>query len=77
VRVAIRDRATLQWWTGSGWGAYTALPATLTAPGSPSTGWRLSWTPPQQGSWFIQARAVDTLGAVDPTPVNRQIESRG
>src|SRR5690606_25912726 len=46
VRVSIRDTATGLWWTGSGWGAYTAHLAELTAPGTASTQWTLAWTAP-------------------------------
>jgi Bacterial Ig domain len=76
VRVAIRDRSTLRWWTGTDWGAFTALAATVASPGSASTTWEISWTPPQPGSYLVQARAVDTAGTADPTPVNRYVESR-
>jgi hypothetical protein len=68
VRVAIRNTATAQWWNGSGWGtAFVNLEATLTAPGTTSTGWSLGWSPPAAGSFAVQVTAVDGSGKVDPT----------
>ena len=74
VQVAIRDRSTLQWWTGTGWGAYTNLAATVASPGVTSSAWQFSWTPPGPGSYLVQSRSVDQRGNVEPTPVNRQIQ---
>lgn len=75
VQVAIRDRSTLQWWTGTGWGSHTNHAATLTSPGAASSPWQFSWTPPQPGSYLIQVRAVDWRGNIEPTPVNRQVQA--
>jgi hypothetical protein len=67
VKVAVKKAGTTLWWTGSGWGTYTALPATLTAVGAASTGWSLTWAAPESGSFNLSVIATDTAGNVDPT----------
>jgi DNA-binding beta-propeller fold protein YncE len=62
VFVAIQDRSTLQWWTGSGWGTYTTLPATLANPGAATTTWSYAWTPPAAGSYGVLVRVDDAAG---------------
>ena len=49
------------------WGAFQWLPASVTSPGTTSTGWIYAWAPPGTGSFAIQARATDGAGNVDPT----------
>ena len=66
VRVSIQDTVTKLWWNGSAWGAFTFVTATLDAPGSTSTGWTYSFSPPTTGKIGFQARGVDAaanLGA--------------
>jgi hypothetical protein len=65
--VALRDRNTLDWWTGSGWGGFTWLAATMASPGSVSTPWTYGWTPPAAGDYAIVVRARDTSNNIDPT----------
>jgi hypothetical protein len=68
VRVGIRNNTTLQWWNCTGWqtGA-TTQNAALTAPGTMSTAWSLSWAPPAAGPYALQVTAVDGAGKVDAT----------
>ena len=66
VRVAIRDNATLKWWTGSGWGTFTNLAATVATPGATSTTWSYTWAPPAPGTYGMQVSAVDAAGNVSP-----------
>ena len=55
VRVAIRNASTQQWWNGTAWQAtIVQFEATLTAPGTPSTGWSYAWAPPAAGSYAVQ-----------------------
>lgn len=67
VDLAVRDTVSGLWWNGSSWGAFTYLPATLDAPGTASTGWEFSWTPPGPGAYGVSVRATDTSGNIDPT----------
>ena len=69
VRVAIRNVTTMQWWNGTAWqAAIVNFEATLTAPGTTSTGWSLTWSnPPAAGNYAIQVTAVDGTGKVDAT----------
>jgi hypothetical protein len=60
VRLAIRDRDTLLWWTGTEWGAYTTLEASIAEPGAPTTTWSYSWTPPAAGNYGVLVRVEDT-----------------
>jgi sugar lactone lactonase YvrE len=66
VDVAIKNTATGEWWTGSGWGGFSYLPAVLDDPGSQSTSWATTWDPPGAGSYGILARATDVAGNIDP-----------
>ena len=70
VNIAIKNRTTGQWWSGSGWQAtfkWFAV-ATLGTPGGTSTGWQYSWNPPAgAGSYALQVRADDAAGNIDPT----------
>jgi hypothetical protein len=68
VRVAIRNATTQQWWNGTAWQAtIVQFEASLTAPGTPSTGWSYAWAPPGAGSYAIQVTAVDAAAKVDPS----------
>ena len=62
VRVSIRNNATLQWWNGTNWGPWTWVPATLTSPGSPSSGWTYTFNAPAAGSFGLQVRSIDGAG---------------
>ena len=67
VDIAIRNTATNQWWTGTGWGGWTVFETTLTNPDEASTGWSYSWTAPGSGNYALWVRAQDTAGKQDPT----------
>lgn len=67
VDVAIQNRTTLQWWTGTGWGTFKWLGATVASPGATSTTWAYNWPAPATGTYALQVRAVDGAGNVDPT----------
>ena len=67
VRVAIRNRSTGLWWTGTGWGSWTTHVATLNGGGTPSATWSYTWTPPGDGGYALWVRADDTSGNIDPT----------
>ncbi len=62
VRVSIRNNATLQWWNGTNWGPFTWVPATLTSPGSPTSGWTYTFNAPAAGSFGLQVRSIDGAG---------------
>jgi hypothetical protein len=62
VRVSIRNNATLQWWNGTNWGPWTWVPATLTSPGSPSSGWTYTFNAPAAGSFGLQVKSIDGAG---------------
>jgi hypothetical protein len=64
VRITIQDTVSKLWWTGSGWGAFTNIPTTLAAPGSSSTTWSYTFTPPATGKYGYQVTAVDGAGNV-------------
>jgi NHL repeat/Bacterial Ig domain len=72
VRVAIRNNALpagSNWWTGTGWGPYTYLMATLASPGGTSTAWSYVFDATASGSYGLQVRSVDTsnnLGSPAP-----------
>jgi hypothetical protein len=69
AQVAIKNSATGQWWTGSGWGGFTWLNATLASPNSTSSGWSFTWTPPATGSYGVQLQVKDAAGlANSPKP---------
>jgi hypothetical protein len=67
VDMAIGNTGTNQWWTGSGWGAWTVFETTLDSMGTPSTGWSHSWSALGSGNYALWVRAVDTSGKQDPT----------
>jgi hypothetical protein len=67
VELAIKDSATGQWWTGSGWGGFQYLDATLDAPGATSTGWSFSFNPSGSGGYGVLVRAQDAAGNYDPS----------
>ncbi len=65
VRVAIRNNATLQWWTGTGWGAGGSyVVATLDDPGGVAVNWSYPFDPGIAGNFGIQVKSVDTSGNV-------------
>ena len=70
VDIAIKNRTTGQWWSGTTWQAtfkWFAV-ATLGTPGGTSTSWQYTWNPPTgAGSYALQVRADDAAGNIDPT----------
>jgi hypothetical protein len=66
VEIAIRNNATLQWWTGSGWGAFRYNVVAIASPGSPSTTWSYLFGPPAGGFYGYQIRARDAAGNISP-----------
>lgn len=69
VRLAIRNRTTLKYWSGSRWGnSLTWVNATLAAPGAGSTGWSYTWTPPSPAPVNVTALAVDDTGVTTKVP---------
>jgi DNA-binding beta-propeller fold protein YncE len=70
VNLAIKNRTTGQWWSGTTWQAsfkWFAV-ATLLSPGGTSTGWQYAWSPPVgAGSYALQVRADDAAGNFDTT----------
>ena len=71
VRVAIKNKATNQWWTGSAWqsGFVWGGNATLGSPGAPTTSWSYTFAVPANGSYAIEARADDAAGNFTATPL--------
>ncbi len=69
VKVAIRNRTTLKWWSGSAWVNGTAWlsGAVLSNPGAPVTGWSFSWTAPAAGLYSVTVRAEDAVANSDAT----------
>ncbi len=67
VELAIKNSTTGQWWTGSGWGGFTYLDATLATPGATSTGWSFTFDPPATGGYGMLVRAQDAAGNYDPS----------
>lgn len=69
VRLAIRNRTTLEYWSGSAWvGPLTWVTATLAETGVASTRWSYTWTPPAPSPVNVTAVAVDETGLPDPPP---------
>ncbi len=62
VRISIQDTVSKQWWTGSGWGAFTTIPTALAAPGAASTTWSYEFTPTGGGKYGYQVTATDGAG---------------
>jgi hypothetical protein len=57
------------WWDGAGWGGFAWVDAVVDAPGGVSTGWSYGFDDPGgSGDYWVQVRAVDEAGRVDPTP---------
>lgn len=67
VKVAIRNNATMQWWNGTGWGAFQYVNTTVDTPGGTSTGWSYTFNAPAAGAYGVMVQAVDNAGNVDPT----------
>ena len=69
VRVAIKNKATSQWWNGSAWqsGFVWGGNATLGSPGAPTTSWSYTFAVPANGSYAIEARADDAAGNFSAT----------
>jgi hypothetical protein len=69
VKVAIRNRTTLKWWSGSTWvnNTFWLSGAVLSSPGSPVTGWSFSWTAPAAGLYAVTVRAEDAVPNQDAT----------
>ncbi len=73
VQLSLRDRATGQWWNPatSSFGAFTWFESTLATPGELSSDWSFEFDDsalPGSGDYWVQARAIDAVGNVDPTP---------
>lgn len=73
VRITIRNNATNQWWTGSGWGAFTNVPTTLGSPGASPTTWSYVFDPGITGSFGYQVTAVDGAGNVSAKTTWRNV----
>lgn len=69
---AVKNNATNQWLRPNGtWGAFTWLPASLAAPGQPSTSFSLVFTAPNTGNYGFQARSKDTSANLSTASVFR------
>lgn len=64
VRISIQDTVTKQWWTGTGWGAFTSVVTVLAEPGARSSTWSYDFGPPAAGRYGYQVTAVDAAGNV-------------
>ncbi|WP_243058101.1 Ig-like domain-containing protein [Nocardioides sp. SR21] len=74
VRWSVRHAFSGQYWGGTGWVAEEILlPGSPVAPGTTSTSWSSSWTPPSAGTYVFSAQAVDSRGNVDPTPATTTV----
>ena len=67
VLLSIRDQATNRYWNGTGFqSAVTNVVATLSAPGSASTGWSyvfdLGSAPPSSQPYVLSVKAIDSSG---------------
>jgi YVTN family beta-propeller protein len=69
VQVAVRNRTTGRWWSGTAWQPTFKwfAAATLGTPGGASTTWQYTWTPPATGIYALMVRADDAAGNQDPT----------
>jgi hypothetical protein len=69
VKVAFQDQSTLLWLQTDGtWGATRVeRDATVTTPGATSTAWTTSFTPPANGTYRVEARALDTRAQTSAT----------
>jgi outer membrane protein assembly factor BamB len=71
VLVGVKDKVTNKWWDAESrtWKpVFVENRATLTAPGTPSTGWTFTFPVPDNGgNYFAQADALDASGQRDPT----------
>ncbi len=69
VRIAVKNRATGEWWNGSGWSPSFRwfADAVLASPGAPATAWQYTWNPPAAGGYALMVRAEDGAGNQDPT----------
>ena len=76
VRITIQDTITKLWWTGSGWGAITNIPTTLSDPGASSTTWSYTFAPPGAGKYGYQVTAVDGAGNVSAKTAWRTVDTR-
>lgn len=75
VEVSVKDRVTELWWdpNTSTWGDFGRYPATLTAPGAPSTDWSFTFAEgddPGSGDYYVLARAVDGVTKRDASPAD-------
>lgn len=73
VRISIQDTVSKRWWTGSGWGAFTKIPTTLSNPGAAATDWTYTFSPPLPGTYGYQVTAVDGSGNVSPKTTWRTV----
>ena len=67
VDVAIKDRDSGLWWTGSTWAGFTWLAADVASPGATSTPWDYTFTGSVPGSYGMSVRAHDAAGNLDTT----------
>lgn len=69
VKVALKNTATGQWWSGSGSTGFSTTfkwwDATLDTPGATTTGWTWPWLPKAAGTYQLQVEARDAAGNVD------------
>ncbi len=66
VKVAIKNKDRNLWWTGSAWGTFTWLPATVDTPGATTTTWTYDWTPPEAAAYAMMVKSFDVAGNADP-----------
>lgn len=62
VRLAIQDSVTKLWWTGTAWGAWTALGATTTPTTAGAVSWTYRFAPRTTGRVGFHAWSVDAAG---------------
>jgi tripartite motif-containing protein 71 len=70
VRVAIKKQGVNEYWDGTAWvaGMRWLDGATLSNPGTTSTSWSYTWSPPSTGAFNVTAAALDGSGKLDPAP---------
>lgn len=73
VLISIQDTVSKQWWTGSGWGAFSAIPTPLASPGAASTTWSYEFTPTGGGRYGFQVTATDGAGNTSPKTAWRTV----
>lgn len=75
VRYAVMHQRSGQWWTGTGWSTTERwFDATVAAPGSVTSEWSATWTPPGAGTYLVHAAAADAAGHTDPSAASAQVD---